>query len=440
MNICTTKYIARTIAQSNLQFKLPERTVTNRSWILLCLSISIVYGFWCGIWSGQIGYNQAPDEVTHFFLIEYFWQFGTVPHPGIDPMQPFVGELTGQTFNSGMFWYYGLPFLHSLGAVSTAWLFGPLFGEGNGYLAARSFNWIMAAVFLFSQLQTASALLRRRGGEAIVVGLAVALIPQVTFVFSYMNSDGFGLACVSLMVWALAAAMEKGRVANYTALGAAIGLVILTKLYFYPAVLYVVIYIMGFWVLDPSRRNAKGLAGAITAAALISIPVIAVTYAYFGEFTGVRGQLDFVRLHQGDPATGYGTCYLACENAVVNSATLGPWLQTLWRSFFGVFGWMSIPLSQRVFDGVFIPITGLAIIGSIFAISISCLRRDWHSALTVALYWAMVLGTVLMSIISSQTTLPQAQGRYIFVAIPLAVLLIISIGKALRPQKGPRYA
>jgi hypothetical protein len=414
--------------------------VTDRNWILAGLAASLTYACWCAVWSSQIGYNQAPDEVTHFFLIEYIWQFGAIPRPGIDPVQAFVGALTHQTFNSDMFWYYGLPFVHSLGAVATAWLFGPIFGEGSGYLAARSFNWIMAAVFLFSQFQIAAILLRRRGAAAVVVGLVVALIPQVTFVFSYMNSDGLGLASVSLMVWALASALERRQVTDYIALGAAIGLVILTKLYFYPAIVYVVMIIAAAWIVSPAQRNANALAAATVAAALVSMPVIAMTYAYFGEFTGVQGQFDFTRLHQANAAAGYGTCYLVCEDAIVNTATLGPWLQTLWRSFFGVFGWMQIPLSQPVFQGVFAPITGLAILGSGFAIWKSLARGDWFSGFAIALYWAMVSGTVLMSIISSQTTLPQPQGRYIFVAIPLAGMVIVLTGKALRPHRAPRYA
>ncbi|PZO79230.1 MAG: hypothetical protein DI629_09855, partial [Mesorhizobium amorphae] len=33
-------------------------------------------------------FNGAPDEGTHFFLLEYLYAFGEFPRPMIDPVTP----------------------------------------------------------------------------------------------------------------------------------------------------------------------------------------------------------------------------------------------------------------------------------------------------------------------------------------------------------------
>jgi len=108
-------------------------------------------------------------------------------------------------------------------------------------------------------------------------------------------------------------------------------------------------------------------------------------------------------------------------------------LHTLFKSFWGNFGWMNIPLPSFWY-GIIILITAIAV-GGLIAFFAKMTKKPWLFSrqrvsaillLTFAVVSALVL--IMVGMIRARTIVPEAlpQGRYLFpVIIPLAFLLVL---------------
>ncbi|PZO75767.1 MAG: hypothetical protein DI629_16705 [Mesorhizobium amorphae] len=351
----------------------------------------------------------------------------------IDPVTPFEGVLTHHEFQSSDFWYWGLPYTHVLGGWATASLFAPLLPDAFGFLGARAFNWLLSLPF-----GLALVLLARNFGVSrpwsLVAAAAVLFIPQVIFVFSSFNSDAFGLTIVALSALAFQSLERHPPPAKLLLFGIGCGLLLTVKLYFLPALIYFLcLYCVGLLTgsYSFSRRGAVILAAGIVIAAF---PILLGTYLRFGEILGASGQFQFAELHRASPSARYGTCFLFCGGQLLHVDNLHWWLSTTFASFFAVLGWMNILIPAPFYEYVF-PFAAI----SLFLLSVAWSARAliMRRGLIVAhpfFFWAMVAGTALMSLLSSQTTLPQPQGRYIFVVVPFIPLMIAAL---LSPDRLP---
>jgi hypothetical protein len=376
-------------------------------------------------WSLGIAFNGAPDESTHFFLLEFLNKFHALP-AAVEPREPLLGIISGRTWQPGEFWYHGLPFPHVLGALLTTKIGGWLLPGDMLYIAARSFNWILGAVFICALFRTARSL----GSPLVIsvlIAMSVALIPQVTFVFSYLNSDGYGLASIAVMLSTLVSFTHSPTRKRALYLGLAIGMMLMAKLYFLPALVFTATTL----IVTRAFRNERLFAHfptSVIAAFLVAAPMLISVYLNYGEISGVSGQIDFVKMHKLNPAAGYGTCYIFCNGQALNYNNLLPWLGLTLTSYFSVTGWMNI----------FIPAFYYTVAASIFSLivftSLYQARRVDKSEpgqdmiIDFILPVVMILGLypamILLSLIASQNSLPQPQGRYLFVTIPFLGFLL----------------
>ena len=389
------------------------------------LALGVFYFLVVAIWSIGIGFHGAPDEATHFFLLEYLKAFHTLPDAA-EPRQMFVGAISGWTWHPGAFWYYGLPFPHVLGALGTSYGLGWLFPDDLGYLAVRSFNWLLGAVFICALFRIAC----RSGMQvrsAALAALLIALIPQVSFVFSYFNSDAYGLTSIALSLSALLgfSKVQSKRTAIY--LGATLGLLIMAKLYFLPALVFIGTMFFAYQRLG-RRKPTEYLGTVVIFTLLISAPMLLITYLKFGEVTGISGQLKFVGMHKANPALGFGTCYIGCAESLFNTNTLWPWLSLATKSYFSVTGWMDTYLPPNYYLGAALILITFLVGAIIKTIRLYTPNNKENFLLNKLLPLVMILGLfpsiIFFSILGSQNALPQPQGRYLFVTIPFLVLLI----------------
>ena len=169
-------------------------------------------------------------------------RFASMPEPQVEPVVPFVGTLTEVEIQKTIIWYHGLPFAHTLGAATFAKLFAGLFPQGSGYLAARLFNWVLGGIFVLG-LTCALRLSGLQVGPTRLIAVLIATIPQVTFVFAYFNHDAFGLVAVTLALHAFLRLVRQGRSVPLDAVyfGATCGLILLSKAYHYPALVFFVL-------------------------------------------------------------------------------------------------------------------------------------------------------------------------------------------------------
>jgi hypothetical protein len=144
-------------------------------------------------------------------------------------------------------------------------------------------------------------------------------------------------------------------------------------------------------------------------------------------------------MHKLNPAAGFGTCYIFCNGQILNHSNLIPWLGLTLTSYFSVTGWMNIFIANFYYT-----VAALVFLTIVFA-SIYQARRVIKSEATKAvvvdfiLPVVMILGLypamILLSLVASQNSLPQPQGRYLFVTIPFLGFLLSITSQRLVERK-----
>ncbi|KPY27076.1 glycosyltransferase family 39 protein [Pseudomonas syringae] len=408
---------------------MPENTIhhndTEISKPRYQLILAVVYFFVLILWSIGISFHGGPDESTHFFLLEYLKTFHELPSAA-EPLQPFTGNLSGYTWHPGEFWYHGLPFPHVIGAMISSYGLSWLLPDDLAYLSARCFNWILGAVFICALYRIA-----HRAGmtekSAAFCALIIALIPQVSFVFSYFNSDAYGLTSIALLLSSLMGYVKRPTKYSAICFGIALGLMFLAKLYFLPALVFAGVMLIAYRY-SGERKVTQLLPFASLIAVLISAPMLVITYIKYGEITGISGQLEFVAMHKLSPAQGFGTCYIRCPDHLFDMTTIVPWLSLATKSYFSVTGWMNVYIPDSYYMGAAFLLI-LVTLTAIFQTARACALPDKKKLiLDKLLPLIMILGLfpsiIILSLIASQNTLPQPQGRYLFVTIPFLAFII----------------
>ncbi|AKF53063.1 4-amino-4-deoxy-L-arabinose transferase-relatedglycosyltransferases of PMT family [Pseudomonas syringae pv. syringae HS191] len=406
------------------------------------LILALGYFLLLAIWSTGTPFNGAPDEATHFFLLEYIKTFHSIPN-ATEPVQAFTGSISGHTWQQGAFWYHGLPFPHVLGALVTSYSFSWMLPSELAYLAARCFNWILGAVFICALFRIAHRMGMPKKA-ATLAALAVALMPQVSFVFSYFNSDAFGVMSVALLISALLGFLRSTNKLTAICLGCAIGLMFLAKLYLLPALVFAAAMLTAHHFLGRKSLTSY-FTTMIICAAIICMPMLLITYIKFGEITGISGQIDFVALHKNNSAAGFGTCYIRCPGHLFNMETITPWLNLTLLSYFSTSGWMNIFLPSNYYMGAAI-IFIMLVIASLVQTGRAYARDERRLFfLNYLLPLIMTLGLfpsiIILSLLASQNSLPQPQGRYLFVTIPfLSILLAFASMSHARAKNAASFA
>ncbi|MEG5265966.1 hypothetical protein TRP66_16850 [Pseudomonas sp. JDS28PS106] len=386
--------------------------------------LGVAYFLIVAFWSVGIVFHGAPDESTHFFLLEYLKTYHSLPDVA-EPVHAFTGSISGYTWHPGDFWYHGLPFPHVLAALGTSYGFGWIMPTEFGYLAARSCNWLMGAVFVCALFRIGIHAGLPKQAAALTAAI-ISLIPQVSFVFSYFNSDAYGLMSIALSLSTLFGFLKNSNKITAMHLGASLGLLFMAKLYMLPAVVFILVMLLAhYWIRN---RNLAALTPTmLIACMIICAPMLIITYLKFGEISGISGQMAFVAIHKANPAINFGTCYFACPEHFFNIETIQPWLSVALHSYFSVTGWMNVYIPAPYYIGAAIILIAFTLgaigntVRSYFYQNTSdfLLRNLLPLLMTLGLFPSIII----LSLIASQKSLPQPQGRYLFVTIPFMMIL-----------------
>lgn len=388
--------------------------------IMAALYFSLV-----AFWSFGIAFNGAPDESTHFFLLEYINAFHSLPDVTA-PIHAFKGLISARTWQPGEFWYHGLPFPHVIGALLTTNIFGWLVPDSLLYIAARSINWLFGSIFVCALFRSSRKIGLGKLTSALIVA-TISLIPQVTFVFSYFNSDGYGLMCVALTISALLGYLAHPIRRKAIYLGAALGALFLAKVYFLPAIVFVAILLLAKYYLKKIHWKNHSITIVITAL-IFALPMLSITYMHYGEISGFAGQTAFVQIHKTNPAAGYGTCFVTCAEHLINLEAIAPWTSLTLKSYFSVTGWMNVFLPDGYYKLAFLLFISLIVFSIYQAIANRNLIEKNQYAIDYIIPLLLSLGLLpsifILSLLASQKSLPQPQGRYLFVTIPFLCILL----------------
>lgn len=403
--------------------------------LALFLVLATAYGGVVPLW-------EAPDEPGHFQFVRYLAEGNGLPVQGPvreqNPVrygsQPPLYYLTGAALT---FWLpmENLWVLESnrhftfdasfSGGVNTVWHLSPeeAFPWRGGILAAHLVRLLStlygAGTVLFTFLFVRT-LLPRRAALALGAAGLVATLPQFLFVHGAVNNDTLVTLCLTFGLWLLARRLRgvAGR-GDDLGLGLALGLGALAKLSgltLAPLVALVVVYVA--W----RDRRTEGVRAALVAIAGPGLRVVAVALAVSGWWFARNLAL------YGDPL-GWGRWTTTRSDLVrdrpMKLEEVVEGAPVLFRSFWGVFGWMNVELPEGWYTAA-LAASLLAGLGLLVALAVAVRRRERVELEAMGLALAAVAVTYVAVVRFAATFGGSGwQGRYLFGAVAAIALLLV---------------
>ncbi len=379
-------------------------------WLILCLWIP-----WVTYWAWVLPYNMAPDECLHFKTAQFFQTHQGFPIAGKDEIT-FIREpgCVGTT-------YISTPFLNYFIAGHFINLGNRLSIERD-YLAARMSSVFFGLIFVFFFYLLLRKMFEKNILLVFAILISVIFIPQVTYIFSYLNHEAYSLASSAFLLFMTfsfykLSEEELNQAKNFLLLGLAISLQLFAKVNFYLLLLIpIMILVLKLW--KERKIFLKNLILLMGVILLLSGWFFARNYIFYKDFFGAKTQQLIYRSNLGTP----------------NPADLGwnaydiffktSWLEETASSFYGRFGYMTIkidPVMQWIFRGfVFLGIVGL-IKKLTDAKKINLLAGD---NLFYLLFSILIPLNMVISLLNSLYFDFQNQGRYLFpILTPLMILV-----------------
>lgn len=386
-------------------------------------------------------YNAHPDEPNHMDAFTYFEDHWWFPELNSDEIRYgpggtnriFTGEIVYFIFAkinkimTPVFDYGGELFAQNLGVVR--------------YRVINAVSFIALLVILF--------FVRNDSFQFNKIGFTFLLIPQVYYIFSYANSDAWGIV-ISVLLFLLTVILLEKPTHSWTLvekllLGCLTGLVLLAKSNFLSALIlpYSLLTVFAFRELRQSKTKLIILRqfALVGVVALLIILPVKVIYPltqpnYAASVIEMKNQRAIEGLKPSNPT--FPMFMLAAKGKSpldVVKLGFGPcsWFCMTFISFYGMFGNMNVQ------SPVWIPITGLFF----FLISILLTYLDefrhWkknESLLKYALIFApiTILTNLAASIYFSWTEDFQPQGRYIFPSLIAFAIMLTGVTNNL-PKK-----
>jgi 4-amino-4-deoxy-L-arabinose transferase-like glycosyltransferase len=306
---------------------------------------------------------ETPDEIWHFAFIQH-----VVTGQGLPVAEPNSGALWRQQGVQAPGYY--------LAAVAlTAWIdqsdFPAIYDRANPHRAigqpdapgnrnylihypdeegwpwrgsilalhvARFFSVFLGAVTIYAVYRTLDLIL---GRSAALLGAAfVAFIPQFIFISAAASNDNAINATAALVLWQLIRMMRKGeyilRATGYATLGILLGLALISKLS-----ALALVGLAGLTVLWIAWR-ARSWRPIRMAILWIGGPVLLIASWWYG-----RNWLLY-----GDPlAWAMWEANILLRVVPADTATILGELGGLFRSFWGLFGWMNVAYPEWIYWG-----------------------------------------------------------------------------------------
>ena len=274
--------------------------------------------------------------------------------------------------------------------------------------------------------------------------LFLCATPQLWYLFCYFNGDAFPLAASFLVAAQLAdpssgirtfVADPSGKHSRRGALGWGVlcGLIVLSKTNYLLVVVFSVLTIAIRAVAASSRwtTGARRVGVPIMAAAAIACPVLIHDAAINGFEKGVRADR-FVEAHAA-PAfrpsnarspISYPPLFLKAKGYPLTAVvTEFDWVGTSVRSFFGVYGYMTLyarPVFYSIISSVF-----CLVVGGLSVVSLARGSRVDRALLVMT--WCFMALAVGQSLYYSWVAGFQPQGRYLMPVLPM---LMVGVARA----------
>ncbi|MDW8351983.1 MAG: DUF2142 domain-containing protein [Anaerolineae bacterium] len=295
---------------------------------------------------------QTPDEPAHYNYVRQLAQNGTPPviEPddwvaGLVPIGPDVKDVPVEQMT---YQDHQPPLFYALSV--------PLFVVTGGQLAAlRLFALLIGACVVVCTYFTVAAIFPTHPHLAAFAAALAALLPQHLAIMAGYNNDALSEALLGLVLL-LSVRLVMGRdpltARHLIPLAIVVGLCFITKAQAYlalPVALLGVLLAGGRASDADAPMNASGMPAVLRRVLIILGLSALIGLPWWARNIHLYGGSDFLGLQRHN-------------QVVVGQITTAEWLdeyglggllsrlfQTTFQSFWGQFGWMSIPLDRRIY-------------------------------------------------------------------------------------------
>ena len=390
------------------------------------IAFVIAIGLYMLLWSIVKPFNYAPDEQMRYDLPLYIYKHGRLPL-GDDP------EIRDQVWG---FSYAFMPtWLEPLLAAFFMHIVSFLFGAGNFKLvvAARFVSVLAISGMVYCLTRTLDRLFSKRIKWVTLV--LIAMIPQVTFLGSYVNQDSLNMFGASMILLAWICGVQDGwNYKNGTLLAVGIVIVALSYYFGYGWILGSIIFffVTNVFHIGPNKMDKKmwKITGLICVIVLgcISFFFIRNLVIYHGDLLGRTSMAEAQALYAAEEMKPENHLSLMAQGNTFNSLIMNhEWWKSTLKSFIGCFGYMQFPVPDWV-CGAYYFIFFFVIIMFIVSTVRVIYNKQYASAVTRTLIIFEFVLPVILSLWYSYSSDYQPQGRYIMSLLPaLAIETAVGI-------------
>ena len=386
--------------------------------IVVYLALGLLYAVSTPAW-------QVPDEPAHYNYVRFVAEKGYLPEllPGDYPHE-YLEEIKSRRFPPDMsidpirYESHQPPLYYLLAVGVYRVALWPL--NVPTHLALRVFSLVLGVGALMAGYQVVRAIYPTEPRLALGTIAFAATLPMHIAMTAAINNDVLAECLLNAIIWQVAAMNPTSwRPKRSIALGVLLGLAFLTKMQTYVA-FGVVLFALVWDTLDPRHpscspdwRKAASHVGLILGAALL------VALPWLVRNAGLYGITDPLGMVRHDEVV-LGQLTTRQHVARVGWPTLlREFVGTSFRSFWGVFGWMGVPLDQRIYSGLAL-LSAMVFAGLLINLFRPGKQTDQvppatKRGLAILAVWALL--TMLGYIWYNAAKYVQHQGRYLFPAL-----------------------
>ena len=365
-----------------------------------------------GLMAGRSPIDAHPDEALHVRSAEYFRRYWLPPRVG--------AQEAAATYSN-----WGMSYVDEADVIYLAFGGAAALGEWVGLSPAGSMRLLQALLYI----ALVSWITARAKSFTPALGFIV-LTPQVWYVFSYVNGDGFPFLLLTGLLLELSSSQSSLRTylrqtqsrapASVWAIGVAIGLLALSKRNYLVSIGFLCLALG--W-LGKEVTSWTRLAVPVAAAALIAVPWMAY-HGWVNDFqtrSRILAHADQVALPELRPsfATQPGSSqYVDLRAKGVPLSTLlteFAWAEISFRSFSGLYGWMDVIGPAWIYRA-FALLDALLLALLMLPVAVHGSARARALLGGVLVFAGLVVAQTLYR---SWTLHFQPQGRYLFPMLPM---------------------
>ncbi|MCB9077004.1 MAG: DUF2142 domain-containing protein [Anaerolineaceae bacterium] len=407
---------------------------------VLFTAILLIYSLAGALFAGLTPRWQAPDEPAHYNYIRYLATEKAFPELVAGCYdEAYLTELKQRKFPSnlpidGVCYEFHQPPLYYLLAV-------PIYDISGGWLlAVRLVSVALGAGVMVFAFYIARTLFPHNLTIALGAMAFVAFVPMHIAILASVNNDALAeLILAALLLLLLRCLLDKNPLSIKQSLliGLLLGLGLLTKVTIYIAVPLVAV-MLGLRAVIDTREAGFGyirliLGELVKHGAIIYGLALLVALPWFVRNALLYGNGDILGLGRHD-AVVQGQLRTADLVTEVGGKTyLINFITTTFRSFWGQFGWMAVPMDNRTYFFLVI-LTGVALAGLAAYAGNTFISTSFRQKAALGLMAAVVL-LVVWAYGWYNLTFVQFQGRYLFPAtISLGLFFSVGLNEIVKRQ------